>query len=65
MYVSFGKQETTAFRWEVESGYTGSFLADVYLLHNASENFYYIVHNGTHEYHTDSVLDFLSTHLGR
>lgn len=64
-YVSFGTQESTAYRWEAESGYTGSFLADVYRLHNASENFYYIAHNGTHQYHIYSVLDFLDMHLSR
>lgn len=64
-YVSFGKQETTAFRWEAESGYTGSFLADVYWLHNASGNLYYMAHDGPHQYHVDSVLDFLDMHLGR
>lgn len=62
-YVSFGTQESTIFRWEAESGYTGSFLADVYQLHDASENFYYVAHNGTHEYHTESILDFLNMHM--
>ena len=63
-YVSFGLQESTEFRWEAESGYTGDFLADVYGLHNASENLHYVVHEGTHGYHIESVMRFLDVHLG-
>ena len=64
-YVSFGMQETTAFRWEAESGYTGNFLAEVYQLHNAPDNFHYVAHDGPHGYHVESVLAFLDMHLGK
>lgn len=63
-YVSFGLQESTEFRWEAESGYTGNFLAEVYGLHNASESLHYVVHEGAHEYHIESVMRFLDVHLG-
>ena len=64
-YVSYGLQEATVFRWEAESGYTGNFLAEVYQLHNASDNFHYVAHNGPHKYHAESVLAFLDMHLGK
>ena len=64
-YVSYGSMETTMFRWESESNHTGNFLAGVYQLHNATENLRYVVHKGGHEYHVESVLDFLYTHLDK
>lgn len=64
MYVSAGAQESVILRWEAEYGYSGDMLSDVYLLHGMPENFHYVVHGGRHEYHTESVIEFLDTHLG-
>ena len=64
MYVSYGKQESAGFRWNAESGFTNEFLGGVYELHGKPDNFYYFVHDGGHEYHVPSVLDFLDRHVG-
>ena len=63
MYLSHGRAESTSFRWEAQNGYTGNYLAQVYAIHNASDNFTYVVHDGKHEYHIPTVIDFLKTHL--
>ena len=64
IYVSYGKQEATLFRWHAESGFAEEFLAGVYALHEEPDSFYYIAHDGEHEYHMPSVLDFLDKHIG-
>ena len=64
IYVSYGKQESTSLRWHAESGFVDEFLTGVYALHGEPDNFYYFVHDGEHEYHTPSVLDFLDMHIG-
>ena len=64
MYVSFGKKETGTFGWEARTDHTGNFLKDVYRLHGAEDSFYYYAHDGIHEYHVESVIDFLRIHLG-
>ena len=64
MYVSFGKNEIGSFGWEANTNHTGNFLRDVYRLHDAEENLYYYVHDGEHEYHVDTVIDFLGIHIG-
>lgn len=64
-YVSAGLQESVILRWEAEHGYSGDLLSDVYRLHDMPENFHYMVHEGKHRYHTESVLEFLDAHLGR
>lgn len=65
-YTSVGTQENVLIlRWEAEEGYVGSFLSDVYRLHNMSENFRNVVHDGGHAYHAETVLEFLDAHLGR
>ncbi len=64
MYVSFGLQESTFFRWEAETRHTADFLQGVYDLHQKSDNFYFIAHDGTHKYDVDSVIEFLESHMG-
>ena len=63
MYVSFGREEVGTFGWEASTNHTGDFLRGVYALHNAEENFHYHVHEGSHGYHVESVIDFLELHL--
>ena len=63
LYVSFGSKEDARFGWEASTGYTGKILTDVYKLHEMSENFTYYLHDGRHEYHIPSVIDFLDKHL--
>lgn len=65
MYVSFGKNEVGGYGWEASTNHTGDFLMKVYALHNAADNFYYHVHDGAHQYHIETVIDFLETHVGR
>lgn len=62
-YVSFGNDEDTVFRWEAETGHSAKLLEHAYLLHGKPDNFYYIVHDGGHEYHKESILEFLNIHL--
>lgn len=64
MYISFGKHETVLFRWHAESGFVNEFLTGVYELHGKPNNFDYLAHDGGHEYHIPSVLDFLNRHVG-
>ena len=64
VYLSYGKQESGGFRWNAEGGFTNEFFVDVYALHKESDNLHYFVHDGKHEYHVPSVLDFLDTHVG-
>ena len=64
MYVSFGTGEIGIFKWEADTNTTGNFLGQVYSLHGAEGNFYYKVHDGIHGYHVESVIDFLSRHMG-
>ena len=64
MYVSFGKNEIGSLWLEANTNHTGNFLRDVYRLHDAEKNLYYYVHDGEHEYHVDTVIDFLGTHIG-
>ncbi len=64
MYVSFGLQESTFFRWEAETRHTADFLQGVYDLHQKSDNFYFIAHDGMHKYDVDSVIEFLNSHMG-
>ena len=68
LYVSFGKLESKhkgggIYGYEVRTNHTGAFLKEVYELNNAGENFTYILHDGGHEYHIPSILEFLDTHL--
>ena len=63
LYVSFGTKEGTLYGWEASTGYTGDVLTGAYKLHNMSENFTYHLHNGAHEYHMPSVINFLAKHL--
>ena len=65
-YTSVGTQEgSVILRWEAEEGYGASFLSEVYRLHNMSENYRNVVHDGGHVYHSETVLEFLNAHLGR
>ncbi len=63
MYVSYGKNEIGMLGWEANTNHTGNFLKNVYGLHGAEDNLYYHVHDGIHEYHVESVIDFLKTHI--
>lgn len=63
-YISFGKQESTSFRWHAESGFVEESLGEAYRLHGKPENLYHYVHEGGHGYHIPTVLDFLNTHIG-
>ena len=69
LYVSFGKLESYGkddggiYGYEVRTNHTGTFLKEVYELNNAGENFTYVLHDGGHEYHIPSILEFLYTHL--
>ena len=39
-------------------------MKSVYEMHGAADNFYYYVHDGIHEYHTESVIEFIGMHIG-
>jgi len=65
LYVSFGIQDIQMTGWEAQTNYTGDFLKRVYELLDADENFFYIVHEGAHEYHIPSVLHFLNQTIGK
>ena len=64
IYVSFGRNEGGITGWEASTNYTGNFLKSVYEMHGAADNFYYYVHDGIHEYHTESVIEFIGMHIG-
>ena len=61
-YVSYGLKDTETL-WEIDTAHTANMMADAYDLHNKSENFWYVVHEGGHVYDTESVLDFLKIHI--
>ena len=61
-YVSYGLQDPETL-WEVDTTHTANMMTDAYNLHNKPENFWYVVHEGGHSYDTESVLDFLKTHM--
>ena len=61
-YVSYGLRDPETL-WEVDTAHTASMMADAYELHNKSENFWYVVHEGGHVYDTESVLAFLEIHI--
>lgn len=63
LYVSFGENEHGIFGWEARTNYSGNFFKKVYNLLDKEENFYYIVHNGVHEYDVPSIIDFLNKHF--
>lgn len=63
LYVSFGSDERSLFRWEAETGHTAEFLGRVYSMLGAEGNLTYVVHEGRHEYHVPSVIEFLDRHL--
>ena len=63
LYVSFGTQEGTISGREASTGYTEEILTGAYKLHNMSENFTYHLHDGGHEYHVPSIINFLAKHL--
>ncbi len=64
LYLSFGRAEAGIYGWEANTNHTGDFLKSVYDMHEASDNFYYYPHDGAHEYHVESVIDFLGRHVG-
>ena len=63
MYVSHGKNEGTVMEWEAKYRYTEQYLLRVYELHGSADNFTYVAHEGGHEYHMESVLEFLLRHM--
>ena len=63
-YVSYGLKDPETL-WEVDTAHTANMMTDAYNLHGKPENFWYVVHEGGHAYDTESVLDFLKTHLSR
>jgi hypothetical protein len=62
-YVSFGTQETELFRYEAEMNNVEKYMSQVYDIHNASEDFTYVIHDGRHQYDIPTVLEFLKKHL--
>lgn len=65
LYISFGLKETGMFNFESRNNFTANFLNNVYDMFDARDNFYYIVHEGAHEYHIPSVLHFLNQTIGK
>ena len=63
IYLSYGLYEPNSLRFEAESGYTSNLMQDAYELYEMEDRFTYVVHNGGHEYHLPSVLEFLENHL--
>jgi dienelactone hydrolase len=62
-YMSYGLQESEAFRYEAEVGDVKKYMSQVYDIHDASEDFTYVVHDGKHQYDIPTVLEFLKKHL--
>ena len=44
--------------------YSGEMLKKVYEILDADDNLFYVVHKGKHEYHVQSVLEFLDKIMG-
>lgn len=65
LYISFGLKEVGMFNFESKNNFTANFLNNVYDMFDARDNFYYIVHEGAHEYHIPSVLHFLNQTIGK
>lgn len=63
VYLSYGLYETGSLRFEAESGHTYNLMQEAYGLYGMDDSFAYMVHEGGHEYHVPSVLEFLENHL--
>lgn len=64
LYVSFGANEIGFLGWEAKTNYSGEILKRVYEILDADHNLFYVVHEGKHGYHVQSVLEFLDKIMG-
>lgn len=64
LYLSFGNQEKGVLLYEAQSSYTYNYVKRAYELFDAENNLVYVVHDGKHEYHVPSVLQFLDETIG-
>lgn len=62
LYVSYGIQEKDSFGYAAKSEDIQGAVQSTYEMHDATEAFSYVVHDGMHEYDIDSVIAFLDSY---